>query len=174
MKKQTASDLYQKAKDLEALATAKAREYAAAVLEGKPADDLLQAEVKLRNEAEAIRRVAIEAEKQEAAEREKQELEELRQALKLHESHKAKTLNEKAAGISLITEGINHLITALELAGAADNVRNQYTLAVPTLSNKVVTMYRGELVRLQISMKRAKANLTNEELQLLAALDKFL
>ena len=174
MKKTTSKELFEKVKDLEARATAKAGEYSAAVLEGKPADDLLQAEIKLRNEAEALRRAAIEAEKQEGAELEKQELEELRQALKLHESHKAKALQEKEAGITLITEGINRLITAKEMAGAADNVRNQYTLAVPTFSNKAVTIYQAELVRLQISMKRAKANLTNEELKLLAALDKFL
>jgi len=59
-------------KDLEARASAKTAEYSAAVLEGKPADDLLQAEIKLRNEAEALRRAAIEAEKQEAGELEKE------------------------------------------------------------------------------------------------------
>jgi len=60
------------------------------------------------------------------------------------------------------------------MAGAADNVRNQYTLAVPTFSNKAVTIYQAELVRLHISLKRIKDNLSAAELELLAALEKFL
>lgn len=174
MKRKTASELMELANKLQEKATAKEREYSAAIMEGTAGDQLLQEAVKLRVEAGATLRAAEEAKKLEADQAEKELIEQLKQAMKLFENHKVKALQEKEAGIALIAEGINRLITAKELAAAADNVKNQYNLPVPSVVGKIVSVYQAELPRLQIVLKRTKDTLTAAEIELLAALGKFL
>ena len=175
MKKATSSELLNRANEIEQKAAVKDREYSAAILDGKRADNLLQEIVTLRVEAEAVRRAAVEVEKAEEVEREKQQLETLRRALSVHENHKAKAEQEKAEGIRLMTEGIAHMAEATQHATAADNVRNQYSLAVPMITSKLLQIYQTELTHLYLILKKLNPDtLTTEERELLDALKSFL
>lgn len=171
MKSKTTSELMDTAADLEARMMVKDREYAAALMEGKPTDDLLTQTVKLRAEVEGMRRAVIEAKKLEAAEAEKAKIEEIRAALIEHKNYSAKAAQKKAEGVKAVTAGVTLLTEARQLAQAAENVKYRHELAVP--HNRSLAVYQVELLHLQTVLRRSKADLTGEELQLLDALEKF-
>jgi len=173
MKKKTASELMELANQLQEKAAAKERDYSAAIMNGTAGDQLLQEAVKLRVEADATLRAAEEAKKLEAAEAEKARLDEIRQALIKHEGFKTKADQKKVEAVKTLIAGVTLLIEAGQLATAADNVKNQYTLAVPPTRGRILSVYQSGLLNLYVMLNHLKGSLTSEELQLLDALDKF-